>query len=100
MGKKRTRTKRASGSSKKPPPYQVFVSHATEDKWIARTLCEKMESVGAAWGRRQDYRITAVLCHANVDVIPDMLRSKKAISLNDFDTFLRELKQRMSGHGK
>lgn len=28
--------------------YQVFVSHATADKWIATTFCEKIESVGAA----------------------------------------------------
>jgi hypothetical protein len=27
--------------------YQVFVSHATEDKWIARTICEKLDAVGA-----------------------------------------------------
>jgi predicted nucleotide-binding protein len=29
-------------------PYQVFVSHATADKWIARTICEKIEAVGAS----------------------------------------------------
>jgi hypothetical protein len=28
-------------------PYQVFISHASNDKWIAKTLCEKIESVGA-----------------------------------------------------
>lgn len=28
-------------------PYQVFISHATADKWIARTICEKIEAVGA-----------------------------------------------------
>ncbi|HET6879859.1 MAG TPA: toll/interleukin-1 receptor domain-containing protein, partial [Pirellulales bacterium] len=28
--------------------YQVFLSHATADKWLATTLCEKMESTGAA----------------------------------------------------
>jgi hypothetical protein len=27
--------------------YQVFVSHATADKWIARVICEKLEQVGA-----------------------------------------------------
>src|SRR6187551_68839 len=27
--------------------YQIFVSHATADKWIAKVLCEKLESVGA-----------------------------------------------------
>jgi len=29
-------------------PYQVFVSHATADKWLATTLCEKIEQAGAA----------------------------------------------------
>src|SRR2546421_6814906 len=28
-------------------PYQVFVSHATADKWIAVTICEKIEATGA-----------------------------------------------------
>src|SRR5277367_4434192 len=28
-------------------PYQVFISHATADKWIAKTLCEKIEETGA-----------------------------------------------------
>ena len=27
--------------------YQVFVSHATSDKWLATTLCEKIEATGA-----------------------------------------------------
>ncbi len=31
-----------------PKPYQVFVSHATTDKWLATTLCEKIEAAGAA----------------------------------------------------
>ena len=35
---------REMGSGK---PYQVFVSHATADKWIATTLCEKIEATGA-----------------------------------------------------
>jgi predicted nucleotide-binding protein len=28
-------------------PYQVFVSHATADKWLAKTVCEKIEAAGA-----------------------------------------------------
>lgn len=31
-----------------PQPYQVFVSHATYDKWVATVLCEKLEAVGVA----------------------------------------------------
>jgi hypothetical protein len=28
-------------------PYQVFISHATADKWLATTICEKIEACGA-----------------------------------------------------
>lgn len=28
-------------------PYQVFISHATADKWLAKVLCEKIEATGA-----------------------------------------------------
>ena len=124
--------------------YQVFVSHATADKWLAKTLCEKIEQtgattfrddrdidggddiperirreikrskemvvlltpasvnrawvlleVGAAWVTRLRYRIIAVLCHVPIDTIPDMLASKKAISINEFDDYLEELTKRM-----
>src|SRR5947208_14093572 len=30
------------------PKYQVFVSHATADKWLAKTFCEKIEAIGAS----------------------------------------------------
>ena len=33
--------------AKQVKPYQIFVSHATDDKWLATTLCEKLESTGA-----------------------------------------------------
>jgi hypothetical protein len=124
--------------------YQVFVSHATADKWLAKVLCEKIEQtgattfrddrdidggddiperirreiirsnemvvlltpesvnrtwvileVGAAWGRRRGFRIVSVLCHVEVDAIPDMLASKKALPINDFDEYLKELKKRV-----
>jgi len=39
--------KKRKPSSAKSKPYQVFVSHATADKWIAKTICEKIESEGA-----------------------------------------------------
>jgi hypothetical protein len=121
------------------------VSHATADKWLAKTLCEKIEQtgattfrddrdidggddipdrirreiirsaemvvlltpeslnrawvileVGAAWGRRRGFRIVSILCHVEVDAIPDMLASKKARSINDFDEYLKELKKRVA----
>src|SRR6476659_6137871 len=37
----------SSSSDKSAVDYQVFVSHATSDKWIAKTICEKLESIGA-----------------------------------------------------
>jgi len=148
MERKRSTRRRPSAGAGELT-YQVFVSHATADKWIAKALCEKIETtgavtfrddrdidggddipdeirkeinrsaemvvlltpdsatrpwvlfeVGAAWGRRQNYRITVVLCHASVNVVPDMIRSKKAISINDFDDFLRELRRRIGRHRK
>jgi hypothetical protein len=51
--------------------------------------------VGAAWGWRKKSPIVAVLCHVNVDAIPDIIKSKKAYSLNDFDKYLNELSGRM-----
>ncbi len=123
--------------------YQVFVSHATADKFLAIILCEKLESaglttfrddrdidggddipdairrqirrsqelvvlltpesidrpwvlleVGMALGWRKDYRIVALLCHVGVEPIPTMLRSKKAISINDFESYVAEVKKR------
>jgi hypothetical protein len=136
--------RRKSTTKGKPKPYQVFISHATTDKWLAKTLCEKIEAtgattfrddrdiaggddipdeirrqikqsremvvlltpesvgrqwvtmeVGAAWGSRQRFRITVLMCHVAVDPIPDMIKSKKAISLNEFEHFLNELKRRV-----
>lgn len=129
----------------KPRPkrvgYSVFVSHATPDKWIAVTFCEKLEAIGvatfrddrdlnggddipdairqaildadellvlltpesvnrrwvlmeigAAWVRNM--RILGVRCHVEFDVIPDMLKSKKVYSINDFDRLLDEVHRR------
>ncbi|MBN2580340.1 MAG: toll/interleukin-1 receptor domain-containing protein [Pirellulales bacterium] len=132
-----------SGKSKSAP-YQVFISHATADKWIAKVLCEKIEAtgaktfrddrdinggddipdqirrqiirsnemivlltpesvdrlwvhweVGAAWGRRSNARIVAILCHVSVDTIPNIIGSKKAVSINSFNDYLEALKKRL-----
>jgi hypothetical protein len=123
--------------------YVVFLSHATKDKWLARTLCEKLEAagaitfrddrdiaggddipdkirlaisecdemvvlltpesvnrpwvlleVGAAW-QRGGVRIIAVRQHVEIEPIPDMLKSKKIVDLNEFESYLQELKQRV-----
>src|SRR5258706_8498129 len=125
-------------------PYQVFLSHATADKWLATTLCEKIEQtgavtfrddrdidggedipeairkqikqsqeivvlmtpdsinrtwvtleIGAAWGWSRKMRIVLVLCHVPVDPIPDIIKGKKAIHINEFNSYLEELKLRV-----
>jgi hypothetical protein len=123
-------------------PYQVFVSHATADKWLAIVLCEKLEGAGAATFRddrdidggddipvrlRQEIirskelivlitpdsvnrpwvlievgaawlkgmRITPVLCHVPVDRVPDLIKSKKAVPLNEFEAYLDSLRRRL-----
>jgi TIR domain len=40
--------KRKPGRGSASPEYQVFVSHATADKWLATTFCEKIEAAGAS----------------------------------------------------
>jgi hypothetical protein len=47
--------------------------------------------VGAAWGWRKDARIVAVLDHVDIDPIPEIIKSKKAIRINDFDNYLTEV---------
>jgi len=125
-------------------PYQVFVSHATADKWLATILCEKLEEagattfrddrdidggddiperiraeikrsrelvvlltphsvnrpwilieVGAAWGWSKAVRITPILCHVDMDPIPGMLKTKKAVHLNDCPNLFAEVKKRV-----
>ncbi len=134
MAKRISTKKIGSSKTNRRPKYQVFVSHATADKWIATIFCEKIDAtgatsfrddrdidggdsipqsirteiqvsrelvvlltpnsierpwvlleVGAAWGRRKDYRIVPVLCHVSFDAIPDIIEGKKAFHINDFD---------------
>jgi hypothetical protein len=134
-------------SPKKKKPYQVFVSHATADKWLATVLCEKIEEtgastfrddrdidggddiperirteikrsreivvlltpnsvdrqwvlleVGAAWGWSRHTRITSIMCHVDVDPIPGMIKSKKAIPINDCAQLFTEIKARVREH--
>jgi len=148
MGGLKKRKSVAARDIKNDGRYLVFVSHATADKWIAKTLCEKVEAtgaktfrddrdinggddipevirrqivrsdemivlltpesvdrpwvhleVGAAWGRRQKARIIAVLCHVEVDTIPSIIRSKKAVPINELDQYLEELERRVERHG-
>lgn len=147
MSKRKAKLTKGKSAVKKPrpkPEYQVFVSHATADKWIATTFCEKIDAtgatsfrddrdinggdsipesirtqiqvsrelvvlltpdsierpwvlleVGAAWGRRKDYRIIPVLCHVSFDAVPDIIEGKKAFHINEFDKYLAELNRRV-----
>jgi hypothetical protein len=54
--------------------------------------------VGAAWGWAR-LRIIAVHYNINVgaDPIPAMLKSKKAVALNDFETYVEEVEKRLKG---
>jgi hypothetical protein len=55
--------------------------------------------IGAAWGwggggsRRK--HIVVVLCHVDVDTIPAILKSKKAINLNDLGDYVAEVGRRV-----
>ena len=43
-------------------------------------------------------RIMLVMYHVSVDPIPDMIKNKKATSLNEIDHYLNELAHRVRGH--
>jgi hypothetical protein len=135
MAKKRSR-----------PAYQVFLSHATADKWLAEIICEKIESigattfrddrdihggddipeeirkqikqsreivvlltpesvnrpwvlleVGAAWGSSRKMRITPIMCHTPINLVPDMIKNKKVIGINEMKAYLSELARRVGG---
>ena len=144
MARKRESNRQRSSSGRNRPGYQVFVSHATADKWVAKVICEKIETtgaltfrddrdidggdnipekirqqiirsremvvlltpesvdrpwvsheVGAAWGRRSNYRIVIILDHVGTDRIPKLIESKKAIKINDIDHYLCKLSSRV-----
>lgn len=139
--------KKPSGKRSQKKPFQVFISHATTDKWLAKVICEKIEAVGAttfrddrdihggddipeeirkqikqskeivvlltpqsvgrqwvilevgaAWGWSKKIRINMILYHVAVDSIPDMLKNRKVIPLNDFDQYATELATRVQDH--
>jgi TIR domain len=139
--------KRPSRGRRSTKPYQVFISHATSDKWLAKELCRRIEEkgattfrddrdisggddipeqirrqikrsremvvlltpdsvgrqwvtleVGAAWGWSTKIRILLVMCHVTVDPIPEMIKNKKAIALNDFDQYVADLAERIRGY--
>ncbi|MEX2140075.1 MAG: toll/interleukin-1 receptor domain-containing protein [Pirellulales bacterium] len=50
--------------------------------------------VGAAWGRGK--KVIAIRHHVEVDLIPEMIKSKKAIDLNDIEDYITEVSKRAS----
>jgi hypothetical protein len=54
--------------------------------------------VGAAWGWSKRIRILLIMYHVSVNPIPDMIKNKKAVPLNDFDQYANELADRVRGY--
>jgi hypothetical protein len=48
MAKKPRKPMRQRASAASRREYQVFLSHATADKWLATTICEKIQALGAS----------------------------------------------------
>jgi TIR domain len=55
---------------RRPKPYRIFISHATADKWIARTICEKVEAIPGVVTFRDDRDISGG------DYIPDVIEAE------------------------
>ncbi len=64
----------------------LYTPQSVDRKWV--TL-----EVGAAWVRR--LRIVAIRHHLEVERLPDILKSKKAITLNEVDEYLEEVRGRL-----
>jgi len=145
MATRRERKIWRRSNAQRKPNYQVFLSHATADKWTAKVICEKLEAtgastfrddrdinggddipeeirrqikrsqelvvlltpesvgrewvlleVGAAWGWRKNFRIVAILHHVDIDPIPEIIKSKKAIKINDIDNYFTEVSKRVN----
>jgi hypothetical protein len=125
--------------------YSVFISHSTNDRWIAKQIANLVEQAGpistflderdiivgdsipesirtniqqcneflvlltknsinrpwvlieisAAWG--QDKRIIAIIDKVQPREMPEIILPHKAIDLNDFDQYIKQLKERVKG---
>jgi hypothetical protein len=69
----------------------LLTPHSVDREWV------RFE-IGAAWGRRKGFRIVVVLCHVDAGPIPAIIRGNKAIDINQFDDYVRELKARVKEH--
>ncbi|HXU37720.1 MAG TPA: toll/interleukin-1 receptor domain-containing protein [Blastocatellia bacterium] len=122
--------------------FQVFISHSSQDSWIAGQMGKEIEALGAkiwldkhaikggdevskkitqgirgsselvvllspesqksqwvsdevGWALGQRKHVTPILHYIRPEDMMQQLRDRKAIPLNDFDSFLIELKQRI-----
>jgi hypothetical protein len=66
----------------------LITPHSVAQPWV-------LLEVGGAFVYRKGYRIVAVLCHVEVDSIPSMLKSKRAIDLNELDLYVAEVSERV-----
>jgi hypothetical protein len=66
----------------------LLTPHSADRPWV-------LFEVGAAWGWRRGVRITPVMCHVDVDSIPAIIESTKAININELDAFFSALAERV-----
>jgi hypothetical protein len=134
---------KSTANRTKRPPFRIFLSHATADKFIAVAMCRLLDqagaktfrddrdidggddipdairsaienanefvvlltpnsvtrpwvnlAVGAAWGWAR-LRIILVYYNVGVETVPAMLKSRKAVALNDFQMYVEEVSKRM-----
>jgi len=64
----------------------LFTPSSKDRTWVHAEM-------GAAWLLKR--RIVAILCHTEMNSIPGMLQSQKAIALNDIANYLSELGTRV-----
>ena len=63
----------------------LLSKYSTDRQWV-------LVEVGAAWALRK--HVVAITDKVTPEEMPDITRSHKAIDLNDFDTYLKELVER------
>ena len=69
----------------------LLTPHSVDRPWV-------LLEVGAAWVLGARKRITPILCHVDVEPIPGLLKSKKAIHINDCANLFAEVKRRVESH--
>lgn len=70
----------------------LLTSNSVDRAWV-------ILEIGAAWAFRKT-RVVPILYNVGVDPIPAMLKSKKAIQLNDFQHYIDEVVARKRGEQK